>query len=438
MTQPSISQGLLFTSTVDETYTLSQLAGNIKRTLSVHLQPSKIWVQGEIRDLRYHLPKNHYYLKLVETTEQGDVLASFSATIWSNSSAIVDRFIKETGQQLTDKLSVRVLCMVSYHQQFGLSLNILDVDPFFTVGNLEAARQKVLVRLEQTVSGISRDGSVWLTPNKLLELPKAIKRIALLSASSSDGMHDFEHELQNNGISLSFLVTHFPVQVQGKGSERSLVTALETISTDPIYDIVVIARGGGSELDLLVFDSFELGKAIALCPVPVLIGVGHERNLSVADLVAKHSVKTPTKAAAFIVGYNTEAYQSIFQLQKRAADLLMNLFSSIKHHITNLQIRGQLLFANRIVNLKSQLMQLQQRAVLFSRLRINMLRSAIDVLITRAASADPRTILKRGFFQVEMEGSRIEDITAVPKNAVVKLVGYTNSRNAKLLDDEHI
>lgn len=423
--------GLFQNSVIKESVSLSELAGKIKQALNKHLQPKQIWVAGEVRDLRYNLLKNQYYFKLVETNTEGAVVASFMATIWGNNSGSVERFQRETGQKLTDKLMVRVLCEVSFHAQYNLSLNILDIDPFFTIGNLEVHRQKMLNKLESSVPGVSRDGATWFTPNKLLRWPLAIRNIIVLSARNSDGLRDFVHELEHNENKFKFNLVHEPVQVQGKGSAQSIIDALEKIRNLET-DLVVIVRGGGGDLDLLSFDSFDLGRVIATYPIPVLVGVGHERNNSVADLMANQSVKTPTKAANFIVAHNAVIYQAILTAKDRSIELLYHKLNGLQHHVVNLVLRAQLLTNNKRQALLNQISFLNSQVKLFTRLKITDTRAKIEMLVKRAQAADPRIILSRGYYLLERNNTRLRDIYHLESGTIITIVGGNQKREATL------
>lgn len=306
----------LFTTPIEEKkptlkgISVSQLAEQISYAIRTNFADRTFWVEGEVIDFRANLIKQHTYFRLVDngSSPSTEKQASISVAAWRDGSERILAFERTTGQKFDNKLRVLILCRVNYDIRHGLSVQLLDVNPMFTVGNLALARERTLERLIVEVKGVTLRDGIYQTSNRLLKLPVFVTRVALLTAQQSDALHDFQAELSHLVPSFKLSIEHYPVPVQGKSAAERIVDTMRNIVFGKKAELIVIVRGGGSQADLLEFDSFELGRAIALCPIPVLTGIGHERNVSVADLMAFKSVKTPTKAAAFIHQHNLTAW----------------------------------------------------------------------------------------------------------------------------------
>ena len=273
--------------------TLKALNTALKRSLEQAF-PQHLWVTAEI--LEMHLNRSgHCYLELVEKSEKGEQIeARAKGTIWASKYPMLRSYFETTtGARLEAGIKVLVKCEISFHSLYGLSLNIRDIDPTYTLGDLELKRKQILLQLtEEGVIDMNRD----------LELPAVPQRLAVISSESAAGYGDFVDSLLHNQHGFSFAVSLYPAVMQGEATVNSVIGALDSIHTQmDEFDAVVIIRGGGSQSDLEAFNDYELAVNIAQFPLPVVTGIGHERDHTIADEVAHLSLKTPTAVAEFFI-----------------------------------------------------------------------------------------------------------------------------------------
>ena len=258
--------------------------------------PSGIWVQAETSDVSVR--KGNCYLELVDKTPGGETRAKLRASIWGqNYYRVAAKFRAVTGRDFDSGMKVSVAVDVTYHSVYGLSLSIVDIDPAFTVGDAVRRRLEILRRL--TENGI-------IDQNKQLPMPVPALRIAVISAPLAAGYGDFVNQLYSNPSRLRFHARLFEAVMQGEKTAASVTAALDRILAEQEnWDIVVIIRGGGATSDLEGFDNYDLAERIALCDLPVVVGIGHERDTTVLDYVAFKRVKTPTAAAEWLISEAT-------------------------------------------------------------------------------------------------------------------------------------
>ena len=280
---------------------LFELHRQIKEELELAF-PESYWVVAEIAQITPDRRKGHCYLTVVDKGDStgGQLLAQARATIWSARFQMLSRYFEEkTGQQLKAGLKILFQASVKFHELYGMSLDIMNIDPNYTIGDLARQRQETLKRLE--AEGL-------LTANKELELSEVPQRLAIVSSATAAGYQDFIHQLKNNAYGYTFSTTLFPATVQGNEAPASIRKALNLIGRySDRFDACVIIRGGGSQTDLGCFDDYTVAAAIGNLPLPVLTGIGHERDESIADLVAHTRLKTPTAVATFLLDRLREA-----------------------------------------------------------------------------------------------------------------------------------
>lgn len=281
---------------------LSELSGMINAAL-VTPSLSNRWVVAEIANINVNRTSGHCYLELVEKSPvSSQTMASIKATIWSTKYKMISSYFAiEAGCEMAVGMKIMFCCTISYHAVYSLAINITDIDPTYTIG--EAQRQRNLI-----IETLKRDGIFDM--NKGLELPIVIQNIAVISSATAAGYEDFLHQLSDTPY--RFNTTLFPALMQGKETQESVCEALSRIAnSEADFDVVVIIRGGGATTDLQWFDSYEICSYIAQMPLPVLTGIGHQKDLSVADMVANMSLKTPTAVASFIIE-SADVYYSEF------------------------------------------------------------------------------------------------------------------------------
>lgn len=373
---------------------LYQLNQQIKQQLSEAFgQPQ--WVIAEISEINTNR-SGHCYLELIEKSADNDqIIAKARATIWSFTYRMLKPYFETTtGQVLTRGLKVLVKATVEFHEVFGLSLNINDIDPSYTMGDMARRRREIILRLEE--EGIAR-------MNKEIELALVPQKIAIISSPSAAGYEDFIKQLEHNPRGYKVYHHLFPAVMQGKEAEQSIIHALDQVyEHDDFFDAVAIIRGGGSTADLLCFDGYELAANVAQFPIPVLTGIGHERDESVVDLVSHSRLKTPTAVAEFIINTIDGFYNKLIMMQddivsgtQRYIDQNRHLLDTLPHRLkstiqAHLNKQGQYLSmafhrtqngAHQILtNHKHQLSQLSEQCKYKSAKYINKKNQHLDFL----------------------------------------------------------
>lgn len=321
-----------------ETLTLTELCLLIGKTLERHLDRN-YWVQAEVSSLSQR--GGHLYLELIESQgpqkNSQKLTAKMRATCWAGTQELLMAYFEaETGQTLLPGMTVRVEVEIQYHAVYGLSLSIVGIDPTYTIGELARLRQKTIAQLQA-------DG--LMDAQQLLPLPTLIRRIAVISSDSAAGYEDFKHQLDN--APYRFETTLFGATMQGEAAEKSILAALEEISSvirnssfviRP-YDAVVIIRGGGATTDLSCFDSYTLCAVCAQYELPIITGIGHTRDISVLDLVAHNALKTPTAVAEWLIHRLDAQSERIRDLMSRLARSAERQILVRKHRIELLEQR---------------------------------------------------------------------------------------------------
>ena len=296
---------------------LFELNSMVRATLRLTL-PGDYWVAAEVAEARV-ASNGHCYLELVQKDDLGQgVMAKARATVWRKEYAgIAARFTRQTGGRIEAGIKILARVEVCFYEQYGYSLNITDIDPSYTLGDLARRRKETVRRLEE-------DGVMGL--NKELPLPRPVMRVAVISSPTAAGWGDFRAELEKSG--LPFVTRLFPAAMQGEKVESTVIAALDAIAAErERWDVAVIIRGGGATTDLGCFDSYLLAANVAQFPLPVLTGIGHERDDTVTDLVAHTRLKTPTAVAAFLVELRAGETAQLDALRRRLADALRRLLA---------------------------------------------------------------------------------------------------------------
>lgn len=272
---------------------LSRLNGMIRSAIEQQL-PLCYWVTGELSEVRV-TSVGHCYIELVERDERtGEISAKARGTIWSRVySLLCPYFLEQTGRDFSVGLKVLLQVSVNFHEVYGFSLDVCDIEPAYTIGDM--ARQRMLI-----VQRLTDEGVIDL--NKELPFPLLPKRVAVISSASAAGYGDFCDQLNGNLYGFSFKVTLFQSPMQGSKVEEGIISALDAIARDAeVWDVVVIIRGGGATSDLSCFDTYDLANNCAQFPIPIVTGIGHQRDDTLLDIVAHTRVKTPTAAAELLI-----------------------------------------------------------------------------------------------------------------------------------------
>ncbi len=395
---------------------------------AIESQQIRTWVVGEVSEVSFSAA-GHVYLELVEKSKVNDrPIAKLRCNLWSKTAQqILPRFEQETGMQLAAGMKIMAFVTVLFHDVYGLAANILDIDSQFTLGDIELQKRETLMRL--TADGV-------IDMNKQLALPTVIQRVAVISARTAAGFDDFCKQVRNNNFSFNIDLTLFPSAMQGADAEAALIDALDRIAARiDEFDIVVIIRGGGSRSDLACFDGYDLASNIAQFPLPVVTGIGHERDTSIADMVAHTRMKTPTAVAEFIIGHNREFDERLNALALRLSNMAQNLIDDETTHLQKLDatLRGiasqrlerekhGLQDAGRMLRvLASQLFQNEEK-----RLRNNLVmlrnegsailskkKTELDALGKQLDALNPTEVLKRGYTLTYVNDHKLTDLSQV-------------------------
>lgn len=348
------------------------------------------WVEGEFADASVGFG-GHFYGEVVQKDAKGkNIVARARVICWARNYNIVNlRFQKETGEALRRGLHVKLLVKVTFHEQYGYALNILDVDSSFTLGDMAKRRREILNQLQQ--DGIIND-------NKELLLPSLLKHIAVVSSANAAGYGDFCNQLEHNDYGLFFHHHLFPAVMQGSNVEESIMTALAAIADESDrWDCVVIIRGGGATGDLSDFDSYPLAAAVAQMPIPVIVGIGHERDETVLDFVAHTRVKTPTAAAAFLIDNGTQQLARLDDLQNH---IMQNVSLMCERQLRRMEQLTVLLTSaprQRLLTEQHHIQMLQSRYMQSARFMLQNAKLKLENLEARYLTLDPALQLKRGY-----------------------------------------
>ena len=395
--------------------TLLQLNERVQATLNSAPSLTGVWVTAETSDVR--TSGGHCYMELIDKDPAtGRARARLRATVWASRYARLNEvFRAATGSAITSDIKVMVCLTVSFHPIYGLSANITDIDPAYTVGDLLRRRREMIERL--TAQGI-------INMNRELAWPAVPRRIAVISARTAAGYGDFINQLYSNRYCLRFHTRLFQALMQGEGAPRSIVAALEAIAADSTdYDCVVIIRGGGATGDLAAFDDYTLAANIAMFPLPVVIGIGHERDITLLDYVANMRVKTPTAAAEWLIGRGADA---LGHLQTLAADIVAAATAAVGSAHRRLDfIAGQLPALTAGVIERGRLRTGRQVSDAIAQSVTNILGRHADrlkALGTLLDTLSPQATLRRGFSITRLDGRAVADPAEIPDGAVITTV----------------
>ena len=411
----------------DEKHSLSELLEQVKGAIRKEL-PGYYWVIAEIMELREN---RHCYLELIEKSEENEsLLAKVRATIWASRYSMLRPFFESsTGTSL--KSGIKILCKVSveFHPQYGLSLNITDIDPSYTLGDLARLKQEVIQRLR-------KDGVYDM--NRELPFPLVPQRIAVISSETAAGYGDFMKSLENNRHGFIFQTTLFPATMQGDEAPPSIISAMEKIyESESDFDCVAMIRGGGSKADLDCFNQYDLAYFITQFPLPVITGIGHERDESVADMVAHQGLKTPTAVAEFLV-------DQLLAFEFRLSALLDRLSSSVRSRVqgdlNRLDRYGDSMMHMSRALLQQQSEQVRQNEQRLHRelaMQLEKSRDKLAQLKKRCELVDPENILKRGYSISLHKGKSLSSIKGIKAGSLLETRLYQGIIISKVEQTSH-
>ena len=380
---------------------LHELNGLVKRNIRSCL-PDTYWVQAELSDVRSNY-SGHCYLEFIQKDAGGNnLIAKARGAIWSNIYKMLKPYFEqETGQAFTSGIKVLVQVSVEFHELYGYSLTVLDIDPTYTVGDMERKRREILRQLEE-------EGVIDL--NKELEMPMLPQRIAVISSATAAGYGDFCNQLANNSRGYGFHTELFPAIMQGERVEESILSALDAINNRlEEFDVVVIIRGGGATSDLSGFDTYLLAASCAQFPLPIITGIGHERDDTVIDKVAHTRVKTPTAAAEFLIAKMDQCADVLDEMSFRLMQGVRNRLLWEHRRIENLAQRIPSTVYKRIADAKYDLLSAQRDLQMASRQFLSAKKHRLELLQQRLNDALPEKQLARGYSITLKDGKAVKD-----------------------------
>ena len=390
---------------------LHELNGLVKRCIRSCL-PDTYWVQAELSDVRSNY-SGHCYLEFIQKDASGNnLIAKTRGTIWSNIYKMLKPYFEqETGQAFTSGIKVLVEVSVEFHELYGYSLTVLDIDPTYTVGDMERKRREILRQLEE-------EGVIDL--NKELEMPLLSQRVAVISSATAAGYDDFCNQLVNNPRGYGFRTELFPAIMQGERVEESILSALDAINERlDEFDVVVIIRGGGATSDLSGFDTYLLAASCAQFPLPIITGIGHERDDTVIDKVAHTRVKTPTAAAEFLITRMDKCNDALNEMSKRLMQGVRNRLMWEHRRIENLVQRIPSVAMKRIADAKYDLLAAQRDLQMASRQFLFKKKHRLELLQQRLNDAMPEKQLARGYSITLKDGKAVKDASALKEGDVL-------------------
>ena len=402
---------------------LYELNSLVRDVISMSL-PDSYWVEAELSEAREGYG-GHCYMELIEKDEHSNTpIAKAHASCWRNRWMLLKpQFERVTGQRIHAGMKVLLKVHAQFHENYGFSWIVDDLDPTYTMGDMARKRMEIIQTLKE-------EGVFDL--QKELTLPMFCQRIAVISSATAAGYGDFCNQLADNGYGLQFTTALFSATMQGEGVEQSVISALNRINEEwEQWDCVVIIRGGGATSDLSGFDTLALAENVANFPLPIITGIGHERDESVLDMISFQRVKTPTAAAAFLVDHLTEVYarvedaqEAIVNYVKRRLQVERMKFERLSSQIPTLFSLVKVRQNNRLDQLLNRLKMKAERIPAEGLHRLEMLdarlkepvarklereRHRLEMLSQRAVAQDPERLLSRGYSITLKDGKSIKD-----------------------------
>lgn len=390
----------------EKRYSLHLLNALVREAIEAEL-PDEYWVEAELSECRES--RGHCYMELVEKDETSNTpVAKASAKCWKQTWAMIQPYFERTtGQPLRAGMKVLLKVYPQFHEAYGFSWIVTDIDPTFTLGDMAQRRQRIIAQLKaEGVFDLQRE----------LVIPRFCQRIAVISAATAAGYGDFCRQLEENEYGLQFYPTLFPAVMQGEQVEQSVIAALNQINEQADhFDVVVIIRGGGSTSDMSGFDTLPLAENVANFPLPVITGIGHDRDECVLDMVSNTRVKTPTAAAAFLIAHLADTLQHLNDIQQHISFMLTMFKTNFEH----------------------QLDQRYERICHAIQQRLTHETHHLEMIGQRVELLDPALLLSRGYSITLFQGKAVRDPrqlkagdeieTRVEKGSIKSTVIYGNN-----------
>ncbi|MBQ9204652.1 MAG: exodeoxyribonuclease VII large subunit [Prevotella sp.] len=385
----------------EQRYTLRQLNLMVSDAITDAL-PDEYWVEAELSECRER--SGHCYMELVEKDERTNTpVARASAKCWRQTWQMVQPYFERTtGESLHAGLKVLLRVYAQFHEAYGFSWIVTDIDPTYTLGDMARKRQEIIRQLkEEGVFDLQRE----------LTIPLFAQHIAVISAAGAAGYGDFVRQLEDNPYGFRFSVTLFPAVMQGEQVEQSVIHALNQIyaTAQHPFDVVVIIRGGGATADLNGFDTLALAENVAQFPLPIITGIGHDRDESILDMVSNTRVKTPTAAAAFLIDNLAQTLHRIDDAQQRLTTHITQRIATLRYQLSAIGYQLSSVPQRRLTTERHRLDLLQGRLPVALDRRLTSERHRLDRLALQLQGFDPQILLSRGYSITLKDGRAVRN-----------------------------
>ena len=414
----------------DKRLTLLELNSLVREVIESEM-PNEYWVEAELSECRES--RGHCYMELIQKDEHSATpVAKASAKCWASKWMLIrPYFERTTGQRLHAGMKVLLRVYAQFHEAYGFSWIVTDIDPTYTLGDMARKRQEIIRQLKE-------EGVFDL--QKELPLPLFCQHIAVISSETAAGYGDFCNQLADNPYGFQFRTQLFPAIMQGEGTEQSIIAALERIYSNipllqeglgEVFDCVVIIRGGGATSDMSGFDTLALAENVANFPIPIITGIGHDRDESILDMVSHTRVKTPTAAAAFLISHLKEVLDALNDSQRRIANYCGSKLSTLNAQLSMLQAALPRLFPaikareeqriealsnrmmsgiqQRILSLQARISMTEQKLPLMALQKLTTEKHRLEMIEEKIKMLDPALLLKRGYSITLFNGKTVRD-----------------------------
>lgn len=429
---------------MEKALTLYELNSLVRETIEEELH-QEYWVEAELSEVRE--VRGHCYMQLVQydRSEEGGKrkryentpIAQASAKCWQSSWQLLrPYFEKETGQRLHAGMKVLLQVYAQFHETYGFSWIVTDIDPTYTMGDMARKRQEIIrVLKEEGVFDLQKE----------LPLPLFCQRIAVISSANAAGYGDFVNQLENNEYGFQFHTRLFPAVMQGEDVEKSVIAALEQIfqgsgdmearGNENTFDCVVIIRGGGATADLSGFDTLALAENVANFPLPIITGIGHERDESILDMVSHTRVKTPTAAAAFLIDHLKEVLEVLNDAQERITRYAQQKLSTLDAQLSVVAEAIPRLFSVVKTRQDARLDSMQEKITMLIEHRLETEQHRIQLVSEKVKSLDPTLLLRRGYSITLHNGKVVKDVSVLNTGDELETRLTHGSVRSKVLPD---
>lgn len=393
---------------IENPLTLYSLNNLVREAVSDAL-PARYWVTGELSEVREAV-NGHCYIELVQRDEAtNELVAKARGTIWARIYSLLrPYFLEQTGHAFAQGLKVLLQVSVNFHELYGYTLDVCDIEPAYTIGDMARKRQLVIKQLTE-------EGVIGL--NKELQFPLLPQKVAVISSSTAAGYGDFCDQLHNNGYGFVFYTKLFPAPMQGSGVEQGVIDALDRIARDQdFWDVVVIIRGGGAVSELSCFDTYELANNCAQFPLPIVTGIGHRRDESVLDIVAHTSAKTPTAAAELLI-------HAMLAQAQWLADVQQGVVAAVR---------------GRVDEEKRRLQSLVQRIPVVTALFMQEQHHKLDLNQKYIEASSPERLLALGYSITRVNGKVVRSVDDIAPGDEIIITVAGGEFTSKVIDKNKI